>query len=493
MDKGLIITLSGISGAGKSHFIKSVLRKFSNFEKLKSVTTRKLRDDETDGVDKHFINLETFDQLNSNNEMDIVNKVFDNMYGYYFKDLQKPEMGISLITELYFKEVGSFKNKYPQTLSVYLIPYDISKAIVEIENRNTSAEDIKRRIEDIKKELDYVNNNSDVFDLIITNDYTLTSVDNFLKQIESRLEALNLNSFDNVEVLDNKYTPILDKFMDMKSRDVVYTSFDGDDMNYLHNICRSIIDDGKIPLNPEAALGYYVSTVTLGGNKINVMTDCLSLELLSNELYIFGKEGRELSEGIIAEMILWKVLRSNGVTTVYDVCDLKNKTLKYYNQTELEQLIGKYDVISKHELHNNLLNEYMEKTHKTAYVIANFSNYKHLDWARAFCYNNGYCPISPQNIFPYSLYEDNIEDYMLARLELLKRSDKILLFIDRYSANEEIDGLDEFSKTELSYSRKNGKQVEIIGGDEALVPKYNPNKKWSLTSKEDLQIRKLIK
>lgn len=42
MEKGFIITLSGISGAGKSHFIKNIIGRFDNFEKLKAVTTRRI-------------------------------------------------------------------------------------------------------------------------------------------------------------------------------------------------------------------------------------------------------------------------------------------------------------------------------------------------------------------------------------------------------------------------------------------------------------------
>ena len=46
MKEGTIITLSGVSGAGKSHFIKSLLSRFEDFDKLKAVTTRKIRTEE---------------------------------------------------------------------------------------------------------------------------------------------------------------------------------------------------------------------------------------------------------------------------------------------------------------------------------------------------------------------------------------------------------------------------------------------------------------
>lgn len=91
MWEGFIITLSGISGAGKSHFIKSIIDKFDNFEKLKAVTTREKRKDEVEGVDKFFLPLEEFEKKDSNVEMCVVNNVFGNMYGYYKSDMDKTE------------------------------------------------------------------------------------------------------------------------------------------------------------------------------------------------------------------------------------------------------------------------------------------------------------------------------------------------------------------------------------------------------------------
>ena len=91
-----------------------------NFEKLKAVTTRKIRKDEIDGVDKIFLSLEEFDKKNKEGQMCTVNNVFGNMYGYYKSDIDKTENGINLITELYYKEVSDFKKEHPNTISVYI-------------------------------------------------------------------------------------------------------------------------------------------------------------------------------------------------------------------------------------------------------------------------------------------------------------------------------------------------------------------------------------
>ena len=158
MKKGLIITLSGISGAGKSHFIKSIIDRFDSFEKLKAVTTREKRSDEINGVDKNFLTLEEFNKKNNEGQMCVVNNVFGNMYGYYKSDIDKTKNGTNLITELYYKEVGKFKKEHPNTISVYILPNDIGKTINELKSRNTSYEELNKRLNDIKKELDFFNN-----------------------------------------------------------------------------------------------------------------------------------------------------------------------------------------------------------------------------------------------------------------------------------------------------------------------------------------------
>lgn len=36
------------------------------------------------------------------------------------------------------------------------------------------------------------------------------------------------------------------------------------------------------------------------------------------------------------------------------------------------------------------------------------------------------------------------------------------------------------------------KAIELVDWDEALVPKYNQNSKWSLTTNEDITVRKVL-
>ena len=73
---------------------------------------------------------------------------------------------------------------------------------------------------------------------------------------------------DKIEKLLNDDTKkTIEEFKSEPQKEVVYTSFDGDDMNHMLEICQKVLDENKIPVNPEMALGYYISTNTLGGSK----------------------------------------------------------------------------------------------------------------------------------------------------------------------------------------------------------------------------------
>jgi len=266
-------------------------------------------------------------------------------------------------------------------------------------------------------------------------------------------------------------------------------------MHYLHNICDYEIKRGNIPLNPETSLGYYVSTVSLSGKKIDVMKDCLTLEMLSDKMSVYSKEGRPLSEGILAEMLLWDVKKEKGLDIIKGITHLSTSELQNLNSQQLKEYLVKIDPIIKFELFNNLLTSYNDESHQSAYIIANMENFKHIDWARSYCYTHNICPVSPQNILPLHFYEGKEKEYLESRLELLKRTDRVLLFIDRNNLSEDLGRLDPYSLAEIHYVNNylKDKAIELVGWDEALVPKYNQNNRWSLTTNEDITVRKVLK
>ena len=284
---------------------------------------------------------------------------------------------------------------------------------------------------------------------------------------------------------------IIREFKEEPLHKIVYTSFDGDDMHHMLAMCNQVLQNNMIALNPEMALGYYISTTTLGGDKINVMSDCLTLTLFSDKLWIYGKTDSILSEGIMAEIFLWNQMKGKKATFIPDVYQNEQVTM---NCCELKKWLNQMtDENFRDNIFENLLTPYKANSHKTVYLGANFLNYKHIDWARVYAYKQGLCPISPQNILSYFIYHnfDTTDSrYLKDRLTLLEKSDMYWLCIDSTNLEEEIDKLDQNTLAELymlntDYSDK---EMRIIGWGEIGVPKYDKSKMWALTEKEQNEI-----
>ena len=175
MQKGKIVTLSGISGIGKSFLKSYILKNNRDFQSLISVTTRGRRQNEIDGVDKFFYSLEEFEQENHSGRLCVVNEVFGNWYAYKKSQIQLCDKGINLITELFYKNVSEFRLEFSNVLSVYILPIDVERTKAELDARHMSQQDLNKRLRDIDDELEFFYNNKELFDIVIVNDYTIKS------------------------------------------------------------------------------------------------------------------------------------------------------------------------------------------------------------------------------------------------------------------------------------------------------------------------------
>ncbi len=285
------------------------------------------------------------------------------------------------------------------------------------------------------------------------------------------------------EMLTPETKSIIQEFKEEPLRKIVYTSFDGDDMHHILAICNQVLMEQMIPLNPKMALGYYISTQTLGGNKINVMTDCLTLTLLFDKLWIYGKNDILLSEGIMAEAFLWSQIKNKKVTFVPNIYNNEKIVMNYLEVKDW--LLRMTDESFRNDLFYNLLTPYKNLQHKTVYIGANFVNYKHIDWARVQAYKEKLCPISPQNILSYFLYH-NLKD----RLTLLSKSDLYWLCIDTTNLEEELNRLDQNKLAELYMLNTVyiNTPVKIVDWSEIKGPKYDKTTMWALTKKEQVEI-----
>ena len=61
--KGILMVLSGFSGAGKGTLVKRLIQKYDNYALSVSMTTREPREGERDGVEYHFTDEAGFQEL----------------------------------------------------------------------------------------------------------------------------------------------------------------------------------------------------------------------------------------------------------------------------------------------------------------------------------------------------------------------------------------------------------------------------------------------
>ena len=81
----MIVILSGITGAGKSYLKKHIINKLK-FKNIVIVTTRAKRIGEIDGIDKHFVTDEEFENLKKSGELSVTFEFLGHKYGYYTRN-----------------------------------------------------------------------------------------------------------------------------------------------------------------------------------------------------------------------------------------------------------------------------------------------------------------------------------------------------------------------------------------------------------------------
>jgi len=165
---GEIIVVAAPSGSGKTTIVKRILNKFPAIIFSISATTRKKRDNETDGVEYFFITEDEFKQKIKNNEFAEWERFYDYYYGTpkSFVD-EIIRLKKTVLLELDVNGALSIKKNYPNAHLIYIVPPSKEELIKRLTARNTeSEEDLKKRIERAKMELSL----KDEFDYLIPND-----------------------------------------------------------------------------------------------------------------------------------------------------------------------------------------------------------------------------------------------------------------------------------------------------------------------------------
>lgn len=203
-DKGLLMVISGFSGAGKGTVVSRLLEKYGESYSLSiSATTRKPRIGEVHGREYFFKTLEEFDAMISNNELIEYAKYVENYYGTPKEYVdQRLEEGYNVILEIEIQGALKVKKIFPEVVLIFLFPPDVDELQNRLKNRGTETDEVitermHRACKEIESAYDYdyivVNDNVDSCTDVIHNIVNIEKLKSYRKKefIEKMQKDLN--------------------------------------------------------------------------------------------------------------------------------------------------------------------------------------------------------------------------------------------------------------------------------------------------------------
>lgn len=190
--KGLLIVMSGFSGAGKGTLMKRLLSDYDDYCFSVSMTTRAPREGEVDGKDYFFVDRDTFEKTIKENGLVEYAEYCGNYYGtpkaYVDKQLKA---GKCVILDIEVQGAKQIKKKFPDTLMVFVTPPSIEVLLKRLRARGTETEEvIMQRIKRAKEEAKSI----DAYEFLVINDDLDTAVEDMHKMVMSARFATSRNT-----------------------------------------------------------------------------------------------------------------------------------------------------------------------------------------------------------------------------------------------------------------------------------------------------------
>lgn len=182
--KGLLFILSGPSGVGKGTVRKAIFDQDGNDLKYSvSMTTRKSREGEVDGVDYFFRTREEFETLIDTGKMLEHAEYVGNYYGTPLNYVEAMlDNGHDVFLEIEVQGALKVKEKVPEGIFIFLTPPDLKELKSRIIGRGTdSIEVIEERMEKAKEEIEMMSH----YDYAVVNDKIENAVANIQAIIAS--------------------------------------------------------------------------------------------------------------------------------------------------------------------------------------------------------------------------------------------------------------------------------------------------------------------
>lgn len=174
---GALLIISGPSGAGKTTIARSVADGIDRAVLSLSTTTRPMGAGDREGVDYHFLDTETFIELEAQNAFLETAVVFQNRYGTPRAWVEeKLAQGHLVVLEIDVQGAIRVKEQMPQAYGLFVMPPSEEALLERLRARKREDESIiQRRFAEAKHEIATAQA-CDVYDIFVTNDVLQTAI-----------------------------------------------------------------------------------------------------------------------------------------------------------------------------------------------------------------------------------------------------------------------------------------------------------------------------
>ena len=197
MSKGILIVLSGFSGAGKGTLVKELMKTYDNYALSIPMTPRKPREGEVHGREYFFTERESFEEKIAQNGLIEYAEYCGNYYGTprdYVEEMLAA--GRDVLLEIEIQGMHKVKKMFPDMLTLFVTPPSIAELEKRLRGRGTETEEVIRKrlaraAEEAKGMEDY--------EYLVVND----DLQECVEEIHSIVKAAKRASRRNTEFINN--------------------------------------------------------------------------------------------------------------------------------------------------------------------------------------------------------------------------------------------------------------------------------------------------
>ncbi len=185
--KGVLIVVSGFSGAGKGTLMKRLVQTYDNYALSVSMTTRSPREGEKEGVSYFFSTKEQFERTIAEEGLIEYACYCGNYYGtpkaYVEQQLNE---GKDVILEIEIQGALKVKAKYPDSLLLFVTPPNAKELERRLVGRGTETQEV---IDDRLARAYEESEGIEAYDYIVVNDNLEECVEEIHRLVEAARKA----------------------------------------------------------------------------------------------------------------------------------------------------------------------------------------------------------------------------------------------------------------------------------------------------------------